>query len=104
MDAGSVECIESVRGSRGRQPAQPGLEGTEACDRAARRRAPFDVGITMLVRGTTVEMILDRPVTFDESELSFGNYQPPHPGSVAPAPPAEKKTTAPVRRPFPGGD
>jgi len=58
----------------------------------------------MLVRGTTVEMILDRPVSFDESELSFGNYQPPHPATAAPAPSTEKKTTSPVRRPFPGGE
>jgi len=57
----------------------------------------------MLVRGTTVEMILDRPVSFDENELSFGNYQPPHPATAAPAPSPEKKTTAPVRR-FPGGE
>jgi hypothetical protein len=30
----------------------------------------------VLTRGSTVEMILDRPLIFQESELNFGNYQP----------------------------
>ena len=37
----------------------------------------------VLARGTTVEMVLDREISFNENELNFGNYQPPH---VAPAP------------------
>lgn len=32
----------------------------------------------ILPRGTTVEMVLDRPVVFSETDLNFGNYQPPH--------------------------
>jgi len=31
----------------------------------------------VLSRGSTLEMILDRPVSFDENELDFGGYQPP---------------------------
>jgi type IV secretion system protein VirB10 len=30
----------------------------------------------VLSRGTTVEMVLDRPVSYSESELNFGSYQP----------------------------
>jgi hypothetical protein len=29
----------------------------------------------VLERGTTIEMVLDRPVSFGESEIQFGNYQ-----------------------------
>jgi hypothetical protein len=31
----------------------------------------------ILARGTTVEMVLDRQISFNENELNFGNYQPP---------------------------
>jgi type IV secretion system protein VirB10 len=31
----------------------------------------------VLARGSTLEMVLDRPISFTESELNFGNYQPP---------------------------
>jgi hypothetical protein len=31
----------------------------------------------VLARGATVEMVLDRPVSFNENELNFGGYQPP---------------------------
>jgi len=31
----------------------------------------------VLDKGATVEMVLDRPVSFTEKELDFGNYQPP---------------------------
>ena len=30
----------------------------------------------VLSRGTTVEMVLDRPVSFTENDLNFGSYQP----------------------------
>jgi hypothetical protein len=30
-------------------------------------------------------MILDRPISFSEGDLNFGNYQPPRPGIGAPA-------------------
>ena len=40
----------------------------------------------VLSRGTTVEMVLDRSVSFNESELNFGGYQPPRAtGSSGPA-------------------
>jgi len=46
----------------------------------------------VLARGSTLEMILDRPISFTESELNFGNYQPPRVGIAAPA-----EATAPDR-------
>src|SRR5207342_2849122 len=33
--------------------------------------------IGVLARGSTLEMVLDRPISFSENELNFGNYQPP---------------------------
>jgi len=33
----------------------------------------------VLDKGATVEMVLDRPLHFTETELNFGNYQPPRP-------------------------
>ncbi len=42
----------------------------------------------VLARGSTVEMVLDRPVTFDENDLNFGNYQPPRPSGGSPPPPS----------------
>jgi len=41
----------------------------------------------VLARGTTMEMVLDRPLNFDESELDFSHAMPPMP--VAPAAPAQ---------------
>lgn len=57
----------------------------------------------VLARGSTVEMVLDRPVSFTEAELDFGNYQPPHKGSASNAPPeAGKSSGLPLpRRRFP---
>jgi len=56
----------------------------------------------VLARGSTVEMLLDRSVTFHENELNFGGgYQPPRmmPAS-APAPAAQEKSRSSV--PIPG--
>src|SRR5690349_21594519 len=36
----------------------------------------------ILARGSTLEMVLDRPISYNENELNFGNYQAPRP-SVA---------------------
>src|SRR5438445_643299 len=53
----------------------------------------------VLAKGTTVEMVLDRPVSFTENELNFGNYQPPRaaPSSIPP-PDAGKTNGMPPRR------
>ncbi len=40
----------------------------------------------VLERGSTVEMVLDRPLNFSEGDLNFGNYQAPRAG--VPSPPA----------------
>ena len=34
----------------------------------------------VLTRGSTLEMVLDRAISFNEGELNFGNYQPPRNG------------------------
>jgi type IV secretion system protein VirB10 len=52
----------------------------------------------ILARGTTVEMILDRQISFSESELNFGNYQPPRVSATSSTPVG---TAPPVFRPFP---
>jgi type IV secretion system protein VirB10 len=50
----------------------------------------------VLARGSTVEMVLDRPVSFSESDLSFGGYQPPK--AAAGAPDASKAAPSDRRR------
>jgi len=52
----------------------------------------------VLDKGTTVEMVLDRTVTFSASDLNFGNYQSP-PVVVSPSP-ASSTTTTRSRFPF----
>jgi type IV secretion system protein VirB10 len=44
----------------------------------------------VLAKGSTIEMVLDREVDFNEADLNFGNYQPP-------PPPAETPSTAPAK-------
>jgi type IV secretion system protein VirB10 len=41
----------------------------------------------VLARGSTLEMVLDRPISFSENDLNFGNYQAPR-AAVAGAPDA----------------
>lgn len=48
----------------------------------------------VLARGATVEMVLDRPVTFDDADLNFGGYQAPR--SAVNSAPAQ--STAPAAR------
>jgi hypothetical protein len=54
----------------------------------------------VLEKGATVEMVLDRPVSFDEVELNFGNYQPPHNVYVN-QPAAKQSGTSVPRAPYP---
>lgn len=55
----------------------------------------------ILARGSTLEMVLDRPISFTESELDFGNYQVPR-GAAAGAPDAagadKGRSTIPMPR------
>jgi type IV secretion system protein VirB10 len=44
----------------------------------------------VLAKGQTLEMILDRPISFTDTELNFGDYRPPR--SAAGAPAAEPAT------------
>jgi type IV secretion system protein VirB10 len=41
----------------------------------------------VLARGSTLEMVLDRPISFTETDLNFGNYQAPR-AAIAGAPDA----------------
>ncbi len=54
----------------------------------------------ILAKGSTVEMILDRSVTFTDADLDFGNYQPPHMTTpVAPLPEQQKSSLPlPIRK------
>jgi hypothetical protein len=45
----------------------------------------------VLAKGATVEMVLDRAVSFTETDLNFGNYQPPRPSATPSAPPSANK-------------
>jgi type IV secretion system protein VirB10 len=54
----------------------------------------------VLDKGTTLEMVLDRPLTFTDGDLNFGNYQPPR-ASVTAAPAAPASTAAPRTSRFP---
>jgi hypothetical protein len=55
----------------------------------------------ILARGSTVDMVIDRPLTFSESDLNFGNYQPPRIGASAAQPQDQAKPPVVARRPFP---
>ncbi len=50
----------------------------------------------ILAKGSTVEMILDRPVTFTEADLNFGNYQPPHMTTPVTQMPEQPKSPLPL--------
>jgi type IV secretion system protein VirB10 len=58
----------------------------------------------VLAKGSTIEMLLDRSLSFSESELNFGNYQAPR-ASASTGPEATKGnsgSSVPIpRRPFP---
>ncbi len=50
----------------------------------------------ILAKGSTIEMVLDRPVSFAETELNFGNYQPPPPPAESPAPEPNRGSSIPT--------
>jgi type IV secretion system protein VirB10 len=52
----------------------------------------------VLARGSTVEMVLDRQVSFSENDLNFGGYQAPRASGSAPAPDASKATPSAHKR------
>jgi type IV secretion system protein VirB10 len=55
----------------------------------------------VLAKGSTLEMVLDRPVSFDESELNFAGYQAPRrAGAVSGPGSGQTGTTAQRRWPF----
>ena len=48
-------------------------------------------------KGSTVEMVLDRSLSFTEGDLNFGNYQPPRQGPAAALPADPKSAAVPAR-------
>lgn len=52
----------------------------------------------ILAKGSTVEMILDRRISFTDAELNFGNYQPPRMSTPAPPPPDPPKSPLGIRK------
>jgi type IV secretion system protein VirB10 len=51
----------------------------------------------VLARGSTVEMVLDRPVTFDDKDLDFSNAMPHAASAEGPGPlPSQKHKSLPV--------
>jgi hypothetical protein len=55
----------------------------------------------ILARGSTLEMVLDRPISFNENELNFGaTYQRPRASAAGPEPPQEKSRSSNL--PLPG--
>ncbi|MBV9506126.1 MAG: hypothetical protein JO323_14095 [Acidobacteriia bacterium] len=55
----------------------------------------------VLAKGSTIEMVLDRSVTFGDSDLNFGSYQPPPPPSQAAPAPAKTGSSFPLPGRFP---
>ena len=56
----------------------------------------------ILARGTTVEMVLDRQISFNDGELNFGNYQPPRVSATSAASNGNSSPIVPpIPRPFP---
>lgn len=50
-------------------------------------------------KGSTVEMVLDRALSFNEGDLNFGNYQPPRQAAAPPVLPADGKSASGSMRP-----
>ena len=49
----------------------------------------------VLAKGSTLEMVLDRPLHFQETELTFGNIQPVHVDGGGPVP-NQKSSSVPM--------
>ncbi len=52
----------------------------------------------VLAKGSTVEMVLDRTLTFSDSDLNFGNYQAPRMSGPAPQAPEAPKAPLSIRK------
>jgi type IV secretion system protein VirB10 len=55
----------------------------------------------VLAKGTTVEMVLDRNLSFSEADLNFGNYQAPRAAPSAAADPNAKNSSVGIPGRFP---
>jgi len=52
----------------------------------------------VLTKGSTVEMILDRSLSFSETDLNFGNYQAPRMATPIAQAPVQAKSQLPLRK------
>ena len=54
----------------------------------------------VLAKGSTLEMVTDRPISYTENEVNFGGYQPPRAGVAGTPDPngADHKSTLPLPR------
>ncbi len=52
----------------------------------------------ILAKGSTVEMVLDRSLTFADADLNFGAYQPPRMGTPVAPLPEQPKSPLPIRK------
>jgi len=50
----------------------------------------------VLLRGSTVEMVLDRPVRYSDTDLNFSGAPAPRPAAIAPAAVPEGARTQPI--------
>jgi type IV secretion system protein VirB10 len=98
--AGAGASIGAIAGSAA------GHAGMGAGIGAAAGAAAGMVGVLLsrgpdavLAKGSTLEMVLDRPLNFNENELHFGNYQPPRAAPAA-VPPREASKSGAL--PWPG--
>jgi hypothetical protein len=55
----------------------------------------------ILPRGSTVDMVIDRPLSFSDGDLNFGSYQAPRMGISGGSEPDNSKPPLVTRRPFP---
>jgi hypothetical protein len=52
----------------------------------------------ILTKGSTVELILDRSLSFSETDLNFGNYQAPRMATPVAQAPVQSKSQLPLRK------
>ena len=103
--AGDVRSVGETAGVGASVGAIAARSGMGAGIGAAAGAAAGLVGVlatrgpdAVLARGSTVEMVLDRPVTFTDDDLNFGGYQAPRSAASSAAPPS---TTPPARKRWP---
>jgi hypothetical protein len=103
--AGDARTVGEVAGAGASVGAIAGRSGLGVGIGAAAGAAAGLIGVlatrgpdAILARGSTVEMVLDRPVLFEEGDLNFGGYQAPR--SAASSAPAAAPAASRKRWPW----